>query len=92
MLLFRELGLSLDDIASLLDQPAADRARALLTHRRALEHRRHIDRWFYPCPPAMHAGLADMHESDPRFAQYFEQRAEGLTGYVATAIRSNAGG
>lgn len=199
VLLFRELGLSLDVIADLLDQPAADRARALLTHRRALEqrrrrtdavlraldraiealeqgeamseqqlfdgfedfdharydeeaearwggtdayresqrrrasydkrdwaamkleadeimqrfaellwagtdaagetatalaeeHRRHIDRWFYPCPPAMHAGLADMYESDARFGEYFEKRAEGLTEYVAAAIRANAAG
>lgn len=40
VLLFRELGLSLDSIAALLDAPAVERARALLTHRRAVEHRR----------------------------------------------------
>lgn len=40
VLLFRELGVSLDDIAALLDEPAADRARALLTHRQELERRR----------------------------------------------------
>lgn len=197
ILLFRELGLALDDIAALLDAPAAERARALLTHRTDLEqrrrrtdaviravdravealeqgatmseqelfegfgefdhakyadeaeerwggtdayreskrrtasygkkdwaamkleaddimerfaellwagadptggdavslaeeHRRHIDRWFYPCPPRMHAGLAGMYEADARFADYFEQRAEGLTGFVAAAIRANA--
>ena len=198
VLLFRELGLALDDIGDLLEAPPADRARALLTHRVALEqrrrrtdvviravdravaaleqgepmaeqelfegfeefdqaryadeaeerwggteayresqrrtrsygkqdwaamkleaddimerfaellwagadptggdavslaeeHRRHIDRWFYPCPPAMHAGLAGMYEADARFGEYFEKRAEGLTGFVAAAIRANAG-
>jgi DNA-binding transcriptional MerR regulator len=65
--------------------PASPEAVAL-----AEEHRRHIDRWFYPCSPAMHAGLADMYEADARFGEYFEQRAEGLTGFVAAAIRANA--
>ncbi len=198
VLLFRELGLALDDIAGLLDRPAADRRRALLTHRTALEqrrrrtdaviravdraidalergetvktdelfdgfedfdharfageaeerwgetaawaeserrtksygkkdwaamkleaedimarfadlmaagadpgsdaaralaeeHRRHIDRWFYPCPPRMHVGLAGMYLADARFIAYFEDRAEGLAEYVAGAIEANAG-
>ena len=56
----------------------------------AEEHRAHIDRWFYPCSTAVHAGLADMYEADARFGEYFEQRAEGLTGFVAAAIRANA--
>lgn len=198
VLLFRELGLSLDDIAAVLDEPAADRRRALLLHRQGLErrrrrtavviravdraiealekgepmsetelfdgfdefdhaqhageaearwgdtdayresqrrmkgydradraaiqaeadgimtrfaalmasgatpdgeearalaeeHRRHIGLRFYDCPPAMHAGLADMYEADARFGEYFEKYAEGLTGFVAAAIRANAG-
>lgn len=57
----------------------------------AEEHRKHIGLRYYDCPPAMHAGLADMYEADPRFGEYFEKYAEGLTGYVATAIRANAG-
>ena len=40
----------------------------------------------------MHAGLADMYESDARFGEYFEKRAAGLTEYVAAAIRANAAG
>lgn len=40
VLLFRELGLSLADIVAVLDEPPPERARALLTHRRWLEHRR----------------------------------------------------
>lgn len=57
----------------------------------AEEHRRHIDRWFYPCPARMHAGLADMYLADPRFTDYFEQRADGLAAFVVAAIRANAG-
>ncbi|HSH45067.1 MAG TPA: MerR family transcriptional regulator [Longimicrobiales bacterium] len=52
--------------------------------------REHISRWFYSCSHRMHAGLADMYESDPRFTAYYDQRAEGLAAFVATAIRANA--
>ena len=53
-------------------------------------HRRHIDRWFYACSPAMHRGLASMYTADPRFTAYFEERHEGLGAFVADAIRANA--
>lgn len=56
----------------------------------AEEHRQHIGLRYYDCPPLMHAGLADMYEADPRFGEHFEKYAEGLTGFVATAIRANA--
>ena len=56
----------------------------------AEEHRRHIDRWFYPCSRGMHRNLADMYTSDPRFEAYFEKRAAGLAVYVRNAIRANA--
>jgi len=56
----------------------------------AEEHRNHIGLRFYDCPPKMHAGLADMYEADARFGEYFEKYAEGLTPFVATAIRANA--
>lgn len=36
----------------------------------AEQHRRHIDRWFYPCSHEMHAGLGDMYVLDPRFTKY----------------------
>lgn len=52
--------------------------------------RAHIDRWFYPCPPAMHVALADMYTADPRFRAHYEDRAEGLAAFVAGAIRANA--
>jgi DNA-binding transcriptional MerR regulator len=56
----------------------------------AEKHRRHIDRWFYPCSPEMHVGLADMYEADARFREHFDSRADGLAGFMAAAIRGNA--
>jgi DNA-binding transcriptional MerR regulator len=53
-------------------------------------HRQHIGRWFYDCSSAMHVGLADMYEADPRFTKHYEDRAPGLARYVAAAIRANA--
>jgi len=38
----------------------------------------------------MHVGLAAMYEADPRFTKHYEDRAQGLAGYVAAAIRANA--
>ena len=57
----------------------------------AEEHREHIDRWFYACSPQMHAGLAEMYVHDERFAEFFDKHGEGLSSYVADAIRANAG-
>ncbi|MDH5588983.1 MAG: TipAS antibiotic-recognition domain-containing protein [Gemmatimonadota bacterium] len=55
----------------------------------AEEARLHIDRWFYPCSHAMHAGLAEMYTADPRFRAHYDERAEGLADFFAEAIRSN---
>ena len=52
--------------------------------------RQHISRWWYPCSYEIHAGLADLYETDPRFMAHYEQRAPGLTAFVAAAIRANA--
>lgn len=52
--------------------------------------RMHIDRWYYPCPHAMHASLADMYTADPRFRAHYDDRREGLAEYVAEAIKANA--
>lgn len=52
--------------------------------------RQHIDRWFYPCSPEMHSGLADMYEADSRFTAHYDNRAPGLARFVARAIRANA--
>jgi len=53
-------------------------------------HRQHISRWFYDCSKEVHVGLADMYEADPRFRKHYDDRAAGLAGYVAAAIRANA--
>lgn len=56
----------------------------------AERHRLSLDRWFYPCAPAMHAGLADMYEADARFAESIDKFAPGLTAWWSAAIRANA--
>ena len=56
----------------------------------AERHRMSIDRWFYPCSCAMHRGLASMYESDDRFRQSIDKHGEGLTSFLAEAIRANA--
>lgn len=56
----------------------------------AERHRLSIDRWFYPCAPAMHRGLADMYEGDARFAENIDKHGAGLTPYLSAAIRANA--
>ncbi len=56
----------------------------------AEQHRLHLDRWFYPCPPDLHRSLAAMYVDDPRFSKRYESRAPGLTAYLAAAINANA--
>jgi len=66
---------------------AADSGRAMDV---AEEHRQHITRWFYDCPPAMHAGLGRMYVEDERFTATYERTAPGLAQYVSTAVQANA--
>ncbi|MCX4640728.1 MerR family transcriptional regulator [Streptomyces sp. P9-2B-2] len=58
----------------------------------AEEHRRHITRWFTPCPTDMHTRIADDFTTDPRaFALVVpptEQRP-GLAPYLRTAVYAN---
>jgi hypothetical protein len=56
----------------------------------AEEHRQHISRWFYDCPPEMHAGLGRMYVEDERFTANYERIAPGLAEYVSTAVQANA--
>ena len=56
----------------------------------AERHRRHIDRWFYPCPPEMHDGLGEMYTADPRFTEYWDKYEPGLAAFVSNAITANA--
>ncbi|WP_275464291.1 MerR family transcriptional regulator [Streptomyces noursei] len=59
----------------------------------AEEHRRHLTRWFAPCPTDMHGRIADDFAADPRaFALLVpptEQRP-GLAPYLRTAVHANA--
>ena len=65
--------------------PASAAAREI-----AERHRQSIDTWFYPCSKATHAGLADMYEADDRFRATIDAAGEGLTTFLAAAIRANA--
>lgn len=74
-------------IAAMVDGVPASDPRAMDV---AEAHRDHVRRWFYDCGHAMHVGLADMYVADPRFTAHYDERAEGLAAYVASAIRANA--
>lgn len=77
-----------DDAASAMaagKAPGSPEAMAI-----AERHRLSIDRWFYPCGYAMHAGLADLYENDPRFAANIDRHGQGLTPFLSAAIRANA--
>jgi MerR family transcriptional regulator, thiopeptide resistance regulator len=56
----------------------------------AEEHRQHISRWFYDCPPAMHRALGEMYVADPRFTKTYEDMAPGLARWVKDAWIANA--
>ncbi len=56
----------------------------------AEQHRLHMDRWYYPCSHALHAGLAQLYTEDPRFAASFDKYGEGLATFLAAAIQANA--
>lgn len=56
----------------------------------AERHRLSIDQWFYPCSTEIHARLAGMYEADARFAAGIDRHGDGLTPFLAAAIRANA--
>jgi MerR family transcriptional regulator, thiopeptide resistance regulator len=57
----------------------------------AERHREHLSRWFYPCSPQMHRGLAEMYVADERFRRNYEREAEGLATYFHDAIVASDG-
>jgi MerR family transcriptional regulator, thiopeptide resistance regulator len=67
-------------------EPATGEAARALAER----HRGHISRWFYPCSPSMHRGLAEMYVADERFRRSYEREAAGLAAYLHDAIVANA--
>jgi DNA-binding transcriptional MerR regulator len=77
----------MERLAGLMDegaQPTSRKAREL-----ALEHRLHIDRYYYPCSQEMHAQLAQMYTGDERFRANFDKYHSGLAAFLATAIQAN---
>lgn len=49
-----------------------------------------IDQRFYSCSHQMHAGIADLYVTDPRFTKTYEDLATGLAIFVRDAIHANA--
>jgi MerR family transcriptional regulator, thiopeptide resistance regulator len=76
------------------DALAAQKAGVRADEPRAMDvaerHRLSIDRWFYPCSPKMHCGLADLWKADRRYAESIDKHGAGLTEYFAGAVRANA--
>ncbi|MEM8815418.1 MAG: MerR family transcriptional regulator [Pseudomonadota bacterium] len=56
----------------------------------AERHRQHVCRWFYDLSPEAHAQLAVMWESDERFCDNIDKHGEGLTAWLAVAVRAAA--
>ncbi|MFF8726687.1 MerR family transcriptional regulator [Streptomyces sp. NPDC015171] len=59
----------------------------------AEEHRRHLVRWFTPCPPDTHRRILEDLTADPRaFALLVppSQQRPGLAAYLCEAVRANA--
>lgn len=77
-----------DALATLMQE--GDDAEGVAAMELAERHRLSIDRWFYPCSHDAHAGLADLYEADGRFAETIDKHGDGLTPYLAAAIRANA--
>ncbi|MFF9174550.1 MerR family transcriptional regulator [Streptomyces sp. NPDC014793] len=66
-------------------QPADEAAMDL-----AEEHRRHIGKWFYECPHAMHRCLGSMYVADERFKAFYDSTRPGLAEHLSEAIAANA--
>jgi DNA-binding transcriptional MerR regulator len=73
-----------DDLASLM-KAGKNPGEA---HEIVERHRAFIDRWYYPCSPAMHVTLADLYDSDARFAQNIDKHGDGLAAFLSAAIRA----
>jgi DNA-binding transcriptional MerR regulator len=53
------------------------------------DHRRHLERWFYPCSRQMHHGLGEMYVADPRFAANLDKVAPGFAQFLRDAIAAS---
>jgi MerR family transcriptional regulator, thiopeptide resistance regulator len=79
--IFRELARLLSEGQS----PTSPEAMEVAEH-----HRKHIERWFYGCPRAIHAGLGELYVGDARFRESLERLGQGLAEYARDAWRANA--
>lgn len=52
-------------------------------------HRQHICRWYYNLPQGGHVQLADMWKNDDRFRKNIDEHGEGLTTWLAAAVRAS---
>ena len=51
------------------------------------DHRKHIDRWFYPCSRQMHRGLGEMYVADARFTASLDKKGgAGFAQFFRDAI------
>jgi DNA-binding transcriptional MerR regulator len=54
------------------------------------DHRKHIERWFYPCSSQLHKGLGEMYVADPRFTASLDKKAgEGFARFFRDAISAS---
>jgi DNA-binding transcriptional MerR regulator len=54
------------------------------------DHRKHIDRWFYPCSSQMHKGLGEMYVADPRFTANLDKKGgAGFAQFLRDAIAAS---
>jgi DNA-binding transcriptional MerR regulator len=58
----------------------------------AEQHRLHVHRWFYDCPPEFHRNLGDMYVSDPAYVARYDESfgLPGLAMFCRDAIHANA--
>jgi DNA-binding transcriptional MerR regulator len=75
-------------LGALMQQGAAATAPAVQA---AVEdHRRHIERWFYPCSSELHKGLGEMYVADPRFTATLDKKAgPGFAQFFRDAIAAS---
>lgn len=54
------------------------------------DHRKHLERWFYPCSKQMHKGLGEMYVADPRFTATLDKKGgEGFARFFRDAIAAS---
>ena len=76
----------MDEAAALMEagvEPGAPESLVVLDR-----HRAHVDRWFYPCPPATHARLSELWGADDRFRRNIDRHGEGLTDWLVEVARA----